>query len=100
MSEVPAARPPYVSQRNWWVYTERQRGRSYAEIGAVLHLTHTRIRQIVTRVDRSLLEQPDRLATEGPVWAPPADGHRCRAITRDGDRCKMRAESDLDDGLC
>ncbi|MGH2534872.1 MAG: hypothetical protein ACRDJW_21640 [Thermomicrobiales bacterium] len=100
MSEVPRARPPYVSQRNWWVYTERMQGKSYSEIGEALDLTHTRIRQIVTRVDRFLLEQPNRRATDGPAWAPPPDRHRCRAITRDGDRCKMRAELGDSAGLC
>ena len=100
MTDLPDARPPYVSQRNWWIYTERMRGRSYTEIGTVLHLTHTRIRQIVTSVDRFLVEQPNRRATDGRLWALPPDRERCRAITRDGDRCKMRADRNEGDGLC
>jgi hypothetical protein len=89
-----------VNRRDWWVYTERKRGKSLTEIGSVLGVTHTRVRQIVTRVDRFLLEQPNRVARDGPGWQPPPDRYRCQAMTQDGDRCKMPAEPYGGDGLC
>ena len=100
MGEGPTARPPYVNRRNWWVYTERKRGKSLTEFGSALGVTHTRVRQIVTKVDQCLLKQPNRVATDGPPWAPPPDNVRCRAMTRDGDRCKMPAEANGGDGFC
>lgn len=100
MSEDLTARPPFVNRRDWWVYTERKRGKSLTAIGSALGVTHTRVRQIVTRVERVLVERPNRVATEGRHWAPPPDTNRCRAITRDGDRCKLPAEPSSGDGLC